>query len=75
MPLRALLIIIAIAIIAMALKRLLAGRRSGGRAAMQSGKMVQCATCGMYIPEGEALTDSGRSYCSRGHLEDDRRHT
>jgi uncharacterized protein len=73
MPLRALLIIIAVAIIAMALKRLLAGRRSGGRTAGQSGKMVQCATCGMYIPEGEALTDSGRNYCSRRHLEEDRK--
>ena len=73
MPLRALLIIIAIVIIARALKRLLAGRRSDGPKAKQSGKMVQCATCGMYIPETEALTDSGRSYCSRGHLQEDRK--
>ena len=75
MPLRALLIMFAVAIIVMAAKRLLAGRRTITRTTKPSGKMVQCATCGMYVPQAEALTESGRYYCSRGHLEDDRRHT
>jgi hypothetical protein len=73
MPLRALLIMIAIAIIVMAAKRLLAGRPASSGKTAPSGKMVQCATCGMYVPQGEALTDSGRYYCSRGHLEDYRK--
>ena len=73
MPLRALLIMIAIAIIIMAAKRLLAGRKTGTGKTTESGRMVQCATCGMYVPQGEALTQSGRYYCSRGHLEDDNR--
>lgn len=75
MPLRAILIMIAVAIIVMAARRLLDGRRTGTRTAKRSGRMVQCTTCGMYVPEAEALSDSGRYYCSRGHLEDDRRNT
>ena len=73
MPLRALLIMIAVAIIVMAARRLLAGRKTGTGKTAESGRMVQCATCGMYVPQGEALTQSGRYYCSRGHLEDDRK--
>ena len=73
MPLRALLIMFAIAIIVMAAKRLLAGRQSSNRVTGASGRMVQCATCGIYVPEAEALTDSGRFYCSRDHMDDDRR--
>jgi uncharacterized protein len=75
MPLRALLIMIAVAIIVMAARRLLAGRKTGTGKTAESGRMVQCATCGMYVPEAEALTDAGRYYCSRGHLEDDRPHS
>ena len=75
MPLRALLIMIAVAIIIMAAKRLLASRKTGSGKTAESGRMVQCATCGMYVPQSEALTHSGRYYCSRGHLEDDRKHT
>jgi uncharacterized protein len=75
MPLRTLLILIAVAIIVMAARRLFAGRQTGRRTTTQSGKMVQCATCGMYVPESEAVAGSGRYYCSRQHLEDDSRHS
>ncbi len=76
MPLRTLLILIALAIVFMAAKRLLAGRRQdGGSRLKQSGSMVQCTTCGMYVPEDEAIAVSGRFYCSRKHLDDDRRHS
>jgi uncharacterized protein len=75
MPLRTLLILIALAIIVMAARRLLAGRQAGGRRLKQSGSMVQCATCGMYVPEDEAIADSGRHYCSRKHLDEDSRHS
>lgn len=31
--------------------------------------MVQCAHCGLHLPQGEALQDEqGRRYCSAGHL-------
>jgi uncharacterized protein len=29
--------------------------------------MVSCAHCGMYIPASEAISQSGRSYCSDEH--------
>ena len=75
MPLRTLLILIALAIVVMAAKRLLSGRQAGGRRLKKSGSMVQCATCGMYVPEDEAIADSGRHYCSRQHLDEDSRHS
>ena len=75
MPLRTLLILIALAIVFMTVKRLLAGRHVGGRTLKQSGSMVQCATCGMYVPEDEAIANSGRYYCSRKHLDEDGRHS
>ena len=76
MPLRTLLILIALAIVVMAAKRLLAGRRQADDHRLkQSGSMVQCTTCGMYVPEDEAIADSGRYYCSRKHLDEDRRHS
>lgn len=73
MPLRTLLILIAVAIIVMAARRLFFNKPSATQAGRKSGKMVQCASCGIYIPETEALTDAGRSYCSRAHLEEDKR--
>ncbi len=31
-------------------------------------KMVICARCGVYLPEGEALIDNaGRTYCCEAH--------
>ena len=73
MPLRALLVMIAIAVVVLAVRRLLAGRQPHRRTLKQSGKMVQCAVCGMYVPETEALGSAGRHYCSQAHLEEDRR--
>jgi uncharacterized protein len=32
--------------------------------------MVQCAHCGIYIPEQEALVNGDRFYCSAAHLKD-----
>ena len=31
-------------------------------------KVVQCAVCGTHVPESEALSKNGASYCSREHL-------
>lgn len=33
--------------------------------------MVQCAHCGIYIPEPEAFHQGDHYYCSRAHLEAD----
>ncbi len=29
--------------------------------------MVQCASCGLHLPQGEAIPDEGRWYCSEAH--------
>ena len=34
--------------------------------------MVRCAQCGIHLPRSEALLQSGRTYCSTAHLEQDR---
>lgn len=70
---RTLLIIIALVIIFMVVKRLWQKPRPTGASGKQSGKMVQCANCGIYIPEQEALTAGDRRYCSQAHLDEDMR--
>lgn len=30
-------------------------------------RMVECAQCGVHIPEGEALQEGGQSYCCEAH--------
>lgn len=30
-------------------------------------RMVRCATCGVHLPESDALADAGRHYCSTAH--------
>jgi len=32
-------------------------------------KVVACAICGTHVPEADALSDNGESYCSSEHLE------
>lgn len=72
MPLRTLLILIALAVVILAIKRLFPPARPREKKQLKQGKMVQCAHCGIYLPEPEALTREGRTYCSQAHLEDDR---
>jgi uncharacterized protein len=71
MPLRSLVILIAIALVIYAVRRLWRTSRPADKRGEQPARMVQCAHCGVYIPEHEALTHSGRFYCSQGHLKDD----
>jgi len=33
--------------------------------------MVQCAHCGVHLPQGEAIAWRGLHYCRRSHLPDD----
>ena len=46
--------------------------RAPTRARNAAGTMVRCAHCGVHLPREDALADSGRFYCSRGHLTADR---
>jgi uncharacterized protein len=72
MPLRSLVILIAVALVIYAARRLWQSSRPAGRRDQKSARMVQCAHCGVYIPEHEALTRGDRYYCSAEHLTDDK---
>jgi uncharacterized protein len=71
MPLRSLVILIAIALVIYAVRSLWRTSRPAGKRDQQPARMVQCAHCGVYIPEREALTRGDRFYCSAAHLKDD----
>ncbi|KGM39437.1 hypothetical protein JY96_03775 [Aquabacterium sp. NJ1] len=51
----------------------LRGRRTGSKPpgkpeAPRAEKMVQCAHCGVHLPEGEAvMDDKGQAFCSQAH--------
>jgi uncharacterized protein len=72
---RTLIIIIALVIIVMIAKRMWQKPRPSAPPGQQPGKMVQCANCGIYIPEQEALTGGERRYCSQAHLDEDIRNS
>ena len=70
---RILLILIALAIIVMLVKRMWLPPRTGEpRNKRLPGEMVQCGHCGVYLPEPEAIRDGERFYCSQEHLDADR---
>ena len=70
MPLRTLVILVAVALIILAVRGLWRSSRPAGRRGQKSAHMVQCAHCGIYIPEHEALVNGDRFYCSATHLKD-----
>ncbi len=35
-------------------------------------RMLRCDRCGTYIPESEAITHRGKTYCCEAHLREDR---
>jgi uncharacterized protein len=70
MPLRTLVILIAVALVVMAVRGLLRSSRPAGRGGKQSARVVQCAHCGVYVPEQEALASGGHFYCSDAHRKD-----
>jgi uncharacterized protein len=71
MPGRLLLILILIAIAILAFRRL---KRSSSKPQARKkttiGRMVQCATCGLYLPEQEAISHQGKYYCSQSHRDE-----
>jgi uncharacterized protein len=72
MPVRILLILVAIAVIILGVKRLFAPGKPVGGSGKNTARMVQCAHCGMYVPEPEACERQGLYYCSPAHLEADK---
>jgi uncharacterized protein len=64
---RTLLIFIALVLIVMIGRQLLRRPRRTPRTPGLDGRMVQCAHCGVFVPEHEALARDGRFYCSREH--------
>ena len=65
---RMLLILIALAIIVLVVKRLWFSPKVDTRTRRQlSGQMVQCHHCGMYLPEPEALRGGDHWFCSIKH--------
>jgi uncharacterized protein len=66
---RFLAIFIALAIIVVLVKRLWPSSRPPATRMREPGQMVQCAHCGIYIPEQEALHQGDQFYCSRSHLD------
>jgi uncharacterized protein len=70
MGLRYLLLLLAVVGIVLIGRRLLGGAR--GRAAAASAevtRMVRCASCGVHVPQSEALRQGEDFFCSRKHLE------
>ena len=65
---RTLVIIIILVLIVMIAKRIWQKPRPPARRSQTNEQMVQCAHCGIYIPEREALQRAGHYYCSQAHL-------
>jgi len=68
---RFILIFIALTVIAMVLKRLWQTSGPAKKSQLPSNKMVQCAHCGLYTPEQEAIGHDGKYYCSQTHLDEE----
>lgn len=41
--------------------------RPAGRAEAQAERMIECAHCGVHVPESEAVTGNGASFCCEAH--------
>ena len=67
---RTLVIIIVLVLIVIIAKRLWQKPQSPARHSQKNERMVQCASCGIYIPEQEALQRTGHYYCSQAHLDE-----
>jgi len=54
------------------IRRALARRRSGTPAPPSPTDMLRCDYCGMFVPRSDAITASGKTYCSDNHADADR---
>lgn len=39
----------------------------GGKSARGMERMIECAHCGVHVPESEGLSEAGRFYCCDAH--------
>jgi len=65
-----LLILVGIYLLRRTLVRPPASRRGGETArpdAPPVERMVECAHCGLHVPESEAVAEMGRSFCCEAH--------
>jgi uncharacterized protein len=69
---RTLAIIIVLVLIVIIAKRLLLSPPAPKRRSEKNERMVQCANCGIYLPEREALQRDGQYFCSQAHLDETR---
>ncbi len=69
---RFILIFIELAVIVMVLKRLWQASDTEKDRQIPSNRMVQCAHCGIYTPEADAMEYEGKYYCTQAHLDEDR---
>jgi len=68
---RTLIIFIVLALIVMIDRRMLQKPRPPAIRKPANQHMVQCANCGIFIPEEESLQRAGKNYCSQAHLDED----
>lgn len=68
---RTLVIIILLVLIVIIARRLWQSPQTPAGRRQKNGQMVQCANCGIYLPEQEALQRAGHYYCSQAHLDED----
>jgi len=54
------------------IRRALTGRRSDSPTPPPSADMLRCDYCGMFVPRSDAVTASGKNYCSGTHADADR---
>ncbi len=54
------------------IKHALARRRPRPPAPPLPADMLRCDYCGMFVPRGDAITASGKVYCSAHHADADR---
>jgi uncharacterized protein len=71
---RTLVIIIVLVLIAIIAKRLWLKPPAATGRREKNERMVQCANCGIYIPEREALQRAGQYFCSQAHLDEGSNH-
>jgi uncharacterized protein len=45
--------------------------RAGGVRPRQITRMLRCQRCGTYVPESEAITSRGKTYCCEAHRRED----
>jgi uncharacterized protein len=73
MGLLRLLFWVALIVAALWLWRRVTRKPAAGNAQQRTVKMVRCAQCGVHLPQGQALKEQDRWYCSRSHLEQDKK--